>query len=130
MLILSLDFRRRADTTCFVSCSSALIFHSTEIKKTSQSSALSPVNQYITIYNILAITITLFKNRRSLGGIFPFILMGTFSAFALLLLQRMCSQRNCSPFKLFQPSYFSTVYFSAFQTFIFLPFQLLKKLGI
>ena len=36
-----------------------------------------------------------FKNCRSLGGVFPFILMGTFSTLALLLLQHVCSHRNC-----------------------------------
>ena len=32
MLILSLGFWRRADRTCFVSCSTAVIFHSPDIK--------------------------------------------------------------------------------------------------
>ena len=63
---------------------------------------------------------------RSLGGIFPLILMGTFLSLVLLLLQHMCSQRKCSLFKLFQPPYFSAFQpFQLFQIFIFLPFQLL-----
>ena len=41
---------------------------------------------------------TFFKNRRGLGGVFSFILMGTFSTLALLLLQHVCSH-----FKLFLP---------------------------
>ena len=57
MLILSLNLQRRADSTCFVSCSGVLIFNSTEMK-TSPSSAMFLVTHYI---NILATTITLFS---------------------------------------------------------------------
>ena len=36
-----------------------------------------------------------FKNFRSLGGVFPFILMGTFSSLALLLLQPVYLKNVC-----------------------------------
>ena len=75
----------------------------------------------------MAITITLFfKNCRSLGGVFPFILMCPCSTLALLLLQHMCSIcETVRLFKFFQPSYLSSFLpFQLFEIFIFLPFQL------
>ena len=60
---------------------------------------MSPMTQYI---NMLATTITFFfKNGRSLGGIFPFILMGTFSTLPLLLLQHMYISQKRDKHKLF-----------------------------
>ena len=55
-----------------------------------------------------------FKNHRGLGGIFPFILMGTFSSLALHLLHHVCSHFklflpfNFSPFNLFSPLFTTT----------------------
>ena len=51
MLMLSLKFWRTEGGTSFVSRSNSLIFHSTEIKKTSQSSAMYHVTQYVNILN-------------------------------------------------------------------------------
>ena len=65
MLILSLNFWRRADSARFVSRSGALIFHSTE--KTSQSSAMSSVTQYI---HILLITITFLSRMAEVSEAF------------------------------------------------------------
>ena len=56
-------------------------------------SAMSLLTPHIDIW---VITITVFfKNRTILGGIFPFILMETFSSLALLLLQRVYLKNAC-----------------------------------
>ena len=68
MLILSLNFWRRAGSTCFVSRSGAIIFHSTEIKKTSHSSAMSPVTHF---RNILLISITFLSRIAGICEAFP-----------------------------------------------------------
>ena len=93
-------------------------FSSTEIKKTSQSSAMSPVTQYI---NILAITITAFsKICRSLGGIFPLILMGPFYLFSPLKHSALCSViKMLHYFSSFSLLLFSLSAFSNFEKFSF-----------
>ena len=121
MLILSLHFWRRADSTCFVSHSAALIFHSTEIKKTSQSSALSPITQYI---NILAITIIFFSPRiAEVWQVFPHsFLWGHFQLWPCYCSSICAARGTVHIFKLLQLSYFSAFQpFQLFQIFIFLP---------
>ena len=58
MLILSQNFWRIADGTCFVYRYCALIMHSPEIKMTSVRSAMSPVTQHV---SLLPITIKVFS---------------------------------------------------------------------
>ena len=80
VIILSLHFWGAADSTSFVSCSSTLSFHSTEINVTH-------------CINILTITITLFS-KLGKKYIFPFILRGKCSTLVLLLLQHTFSYQN------------------------------------
>ena len=146
MLILSLNFWRRAEGTCFVSRSGVLIFHSTVIKKKKDITEFSNVScdsiyKYFVDKHYIS-----FNNGRSLGGTFPFILVETFSTLVLLQLQHVCSQRNrfytflkCSYFHIF--CFFHTfsfmssqincfyIFFMLFQPSYFpafLPFQLIK----
>ena len=115
MLILSLIFWRRADSTCCVSRSAAHIFHCTEIKKTSHNSAMSSPTLYM---NIWAITITLFfKIQRNLEAFSHSFLWGHFQLWLCYCSSICAAIETVHLFKVFQHSYFSA----------FLPFQLFKS---
>ena len=123
MLILGLNFWR-ADGTCFIFSSGVLIFHSTEITTTSQSSAMSPLTQYI---HILPITILFFSKMAGVWEVFSHSFLWAHFQLWLCYCSSMCAARETVHlFKLFQPSYFSAYQpFHPFKIFIFLPLQLL-----
>ena len=111
MLVFSLNFWRRADSSYFVSHSATLIFHS-KIKKTSRSSAMSPVNQYI---NILVITITFFPQIVWVLEVFSHsFLWGHFQLW-LCYCSSICATRGTFHLcKLFQPITFQPFCFFSF----------------
>ena len=116
---MSQNFWRGEDGTCFVSRSSAHIFHSTEIKKTSLSSAMSPVTQYI---NILTVTIHFFQKSQEFRRHFPIhsyvdiVIFGSATAPAYVQQEKLftflSSFSHLLSFSAFSP--FSNIHLSAF----------------
>ena len=117
MLILSLHFWRRADSTCFVSCSAFAPSFFTLQK--SDMTEFSNVSCYC--INIFAITITPFSKLAGVWEVFSHSFLWRHFQIWFCYCSSMCSQRNCSVIKMFillsSFSLFSFFRYSAFKTF-------------